>query len=345
MENEGGGETQTDAAAETPPRGGAAGGAPGGGGGADVSIVGGAGGSGSGGTAGSGASGGAAPAPLGPFPADEAFATKRETYFPSGAGRTEGIAARGTDLFFCGDRGGIFRLDSQKKLFTYFETMDCGALFDGRDGTLLVAYGRKGLAQIFADGRVGILAELPGGPGFANDLTLDAEGNVYVSNAQKGEVIRVAPSGTISSVATWAGANGLDVDPTSKRLYINGTGGVVRYALGEGGVLGERDTFTTAVKTPDGCTFDAWGNYWVTGFGGELYVFDPQKRLLGSWTGLGSDFSNLTFGGLNEDVIFATHGNAIERLTVGLKGFRGHAAARSYKVLRMESTRVVDRAM
>ena len=297
---------------------------------------------GSGGSAGSAGSGGSAgsagsaspwqPAP-GQLPIEQLKSAKVEVIaVVPGSGHNEGPAFSNGRVFWC-DAGGLFRLTDESKPSLYVANDTCGAAYAAADGSLLLAFGQNGVARVGAKRIVEQLAALPMG-GFANDITLDAVGNIYVSNTPRGEVLRVTPLGLASVVAqNLPGANGLEVDPRSESLYVNQTsqGRVVRLSLGRDGSLGAPETFASNLEAPDGAAFDAWGNYWVTEFSSDrIRVFSPSGEQLVSFSSGGASTTNLAFGGSEHDVLYVTGGGTLRRVAVRVPGFRGHPGVARY---------------
>jgi sugar lactone lactonase YvrE len=271
--------------------------------------------------------------PAGDLPVDQVLLAEAEVIASvPGSEHNEGPTYRDGNVYWC-DSGGLFRLMQEQSLFLYLENDTCGAAFAASDGSLLLAFGQQGIARITPGQLVEQLAALPMG-GFANDITLDAAGNVYVSNTGRGDVLRVTPGGSASVVARdLPGANGLEVDPAGELLYVNQSSQnrVVRLRIGSGAQLGPPEVFTEAVQVPDGAAFDAWGNYWVTEFTTErIRIFSPQGAELGVLDSGGAATTNLTFGGPEHDVLYVTGGGTLRKIPVGVPGFLGHPAAAGY---------------
>jgi sugar lactone lactonase YvrE len=274
--------------------------------------------------------------PAGPFPAEKVKAARATIVAKiSGSQHNEGPSVSNGDVFWC-DQGGVYRLDAAGKIFRYIVMDGCGATYAAADGTLLLAAGPNGVAQVTKDGKVNQIGAIPAPSSFANDITVDAAGNVYVSI--KPRILRVTPAGEVSVAATGLpGANGLEVDPASKFLYVNQDtpNKIVRLPIAADGSLGAAQPFGPSVSIPDGCAFDAWGNYWVTSFNSDaILVLDPTGRELARLASGDRNTTNLTFGGPNLDVVYATGAGSLRRIPVGAAGFRGHPGAASYKVVK-----------
>lgn len=249
-----------------------------------------------------------------------------------GSEHNEGVAYRQGDIFWC-DLGGLFRLEREVSLFLHVPNDSCGAALAIADGSLLLALGEHGLARLNGT-QIEQLATLPMG-GFANDLSLDPWGNIYVSNLARGDVLRVTPAGDVSMTADLPGANGLEVDPAGRYLYLNQSSQdrVVRLPLGSAGLRSETEVVTGELQSPDGAAFDAWGNYWVAEFGTDrIRILSPEGALLGTLDSGGPSTTNLTFGGPARDVLYVTGGGTLRKILVGVPGFAGHPAARAYAI-------------
>jgi sugar lactone lactonase YvrE len=199
------------------------------------------------------------------------------------------------------------------------------------DGSILVCDDKYTLVQVFPDtGKVGIV----GSGGVCNDITVDVWGNIYFSDFID-TVYMITPSGVQTKALTGLRQpNGLDVDPASKYLYLlPRPADIFRVTIGPTGPTGTPVKVGQAGAITDGCAFDAWGNYWVAVFGlGQIAIFDPvQLKIVGSFNAGGPGVTNLTFGGVNRDVLFTTtEAHGIFKVPVGVRGFATHPGAAKY---------------
>lgn len=211
------------------------------------------------------------------------------------------------------------------------------------DGSVLII-GHVGLRRLYPDGRIALLAD-GAKIGAGNDLTVGVDGEVYFSVPKSG-IYRLTPGldGELERVVK-QGCNGLDVDPSGKFLYVV-RGGVQRYPLhGVDHALGPAETVLELPKGEgggDGCTFDAWGNFYSMHFKtGVIRVVDPDRRKLIATIPTGvAPASNLTFGGPRNTELFVTAGAPrlnncqVMIAELDITGFCGHAGASDYRVVR-----------
>jgi sugar lactone lactonase YvrE len=281
-------------------------------------------------------------APLGPFPLEAIRAAKSEL-FAAAATQVEGPSWRDGDVFFAADGGGfgMMRAAADRKLYRYFPTNDLSPIgsYALKDGSILWCDHKLTVVQVFQDGKVAELPHSYQGKNidFCNDITVDAEGNIYFSNPHSGDVYRITPGGQVDHVIARA-ANGVEVDPQSKYLYFGAGGTVSRLAIPKSGTaFGAPETVVAAGA--DGMQFDAWGNLWMAIFsGGEIRVYNPDRKqnVITISAGPGGT-TNLTFGGKDSDTLYITNANrGLYKMgpIAGLRGFL-HPGADKYMAARM----------
>ena len=321
-----------------------AGGVPGGGGTGGGSAGAGAGAGAAGGAGGAAADGGpAVPAPdagpaMGPFPLAAVRAARAER-LAAVSTHTEGPSWRDGDVFFASDGNGLMRLSADGRVHRYHPQLAPVGSYLLADGSLLVCEKKYIVVQVFRDGKVGVIVGEGAGPGFCNDLAVDAAGNIYFTDAHAGIIYRVQPTGEMVRVVSGRNyPNGVEIDPASKTLYFSTANDLWRIALPAPGAPA---TFPAPQNAggpgADGMAFDVWGNLWLAVVArGQLAVFDPARRqVIVSISAGGPEVTNLAFGGLANDVVYTTlSGRGVWKIPVGARGFL-HPGAPKYAIKRM----------
>jgi sugar lactone lactonase YvrE len=143
----------------------------------------------------------------------------------------------------------------------------------------------------------------------ANAIAQDRHRNLFVSDSFEGNIVRVAPDGSSSSV--WVsssllvpqgfppfGANGLAFDRDQKNMYVANTSNdtIVRIPVLDDGSAGTPVVFaagsdaTGALDGADGIMFDAHGNLFVcANQANEIQVLAPDGTLVARYKGLGAN--------------------------------------------------------
>lgn len=200
-----------------------------------------------------------------------------------------------------------------------------GRLYSAADATdQIIGYDADGKGTVFTD-------QLHG-----NDLTIAANGNMYVTQspikAEKvGKVWLVTPAGEKKLVdPAFSFPNGLALSPDQRVLYVGDyrSHWVYSYAIQPDGSLGPKREFCNLFVPPtakdsaaDGIRVDSDGRLYVTTRSG-IQVCDPAGKLLGIIPTPNGRVSNLTFGGANFDVIYATCGDKIFARKVKVRGVK-----------------------
>ena len=228
--------------------------------------------------------------------------------------------------------GTIFRFDPATGLTAkYLEPsgMSNGLHID-RNGDLLIAQdsggdGRGGARAIarrnLATGATTVVADRYQGKHFngPNDLTSDAQGRIYFTDARysgkepmelPNAVYRVDPDGRVTQLATDVfRPNGIEVSPDGRRLYVAAAnakplptnphgpaadkfgfalGGVAAYDLdAHGNISNGRVFFRNDELMVDGMTLDRWGNLYVAMHNGNpkapatgIVVLNPRGEVV-----------------------------------------------------------------
>jgi len=256
----------------------------------------------------------------------------------------EGPTYRPSDdsWFFAGNLG-LTRVDSENQIHPVLGKPGGGGTHVLPDNSIL-HIGKVGLRRIFPDGRIALLAdgeEIGGG----NDLTVGKHGEVYFTVPSQG-IYRLTPGpeGRLEKVSNRK-SNGLEVDLAGEYVYVVGQS-VNRLPIQSlDQPLGKEETvydFPKGEGGGDGCTFDAWGNFYTVLFRtGTIRVIDPAKGKLIAELPTGVEpASNLAFGGPACTTLLVTAGAPKTKncqlliAETGLTGFCGHLGAVDYPVVR-----------
>src|SRR5207248_774723 len=148
-----------------------------------------------------------------------------------------------------------------------------------------------------------------------NDLAIGPDGMLYASDpnwkASTGQLWRIDHRGETTKIASDMGtANGIDVSPDGKTLYVNESVQRNIWAFS----ITERHTLTDKrllINFPDfgfdGMRCDVDGNLYVTRHGkGTVVKVSPAGKVLQEIGVLGSKPSNLCFGGPDGRTIYVT---------------------------------------
>ncbi|MCM8535884.1 MAG: SMP-30/gluconolactonase/LRE family protein [Lentisphaeraceae bacterium] len=223
------------------------------------------------------------------------------------------------------------------------------------DGSILII-GHTGLRRVFKDGRVAFLVDGKT-VGKGNDITMDANGTIYFSVPGTGVYrLEAGLDKKAELIVDKRGLNGLEVDPKSEYLYINRGKAVVRHKiLGVGKALGKEEhiyLFKNARELGggDGCTFDAYGNYYVMHFKtGTLSVINPNTKSLVAQRTVGvAPATNVAFCGPQGRELMITAGApkfkncSILKFNLDIQGFCGHPGATEYSMIEFLDEEKVD---
>jgi len=259
--------------------------------------------------------------------------------FPEGPS----YAPRQNAFYFSGNVG-LSRINVDGSVQEIIEEPGGGGTQMLPDGSVLVV-GKSGLRRVYPDGRIALLADGKK-TGGGNDLSIGPDGEVYFSVPSQG-IYRLTPglAGRLDRVSE-QGANGIDVDPTGRWLYLT-SGGIQRHRIrGLDQALGPRELVCTLPKGEgggDGCVFDVHGNFYSMHFRtGVIRVADPERQKVIAQFATGTvPASNLCFGGPDNRELLVTagaprHDNCrILTATLPVTGFCGHPGATDYPELRV----------
>jgi sugar lactone lactonase YvrE len=162
-------------------------------------------------------------------------------------------------------------------------------------------------------------------------------GNVYVTSppdarepARPSNVWLVRPDGQKQVVDTGLKyANGVALSPDQRTLYVDDhrSRWVFRYQIQPDGTLKHRQRFCALVvpetaddTSADGIKVDRQGRLFVATRTGLLQICDGDGRVVAILPTPNRRISNLTFGGPNFDVLYATAGDRVWRRKLNVQG-------------------------
>jgi sugar lactone lactonase YvrE/enterochelin esterase-like enzyme len=225
-------------------------------------------------------------------------------------------------------------LDGKVSLFLADSKKADGQAFgpDGRlyavtsGGERIVAYDAAGKATVIAGGLQG------------NDLVVANNGNIYATNPGTGEPSKVwliKPNGEKRVVDTGLGyANGVTLSPDQTLLYVDDSRShwVYSYQIQADGTLAYKQRYywlhvpdTADDSGADGLRVDRDGRLYVATRMG-IQVCDQAGRVNAILPTPNGKVSNITFGGENFDLLFATCGDKVYKRKLKAKGAPAWAA-------------------
>ncbi|MGX9714878.1 SMP-30/gluconolactonase/LRE family protein [Janthinobacterium lividum] len=148
-----------------------------------------------------------------------------------------------------------------------------------------------------------------------NDIAITQDDVLYASDPNwkenTGRVWRIAADGTVTlALDTMGTANGIEVSPDGKILYVNESvqRNIWMYDIGaDGSLSGKRLLIKFDDFGMDGMRVDVDGNLYVTRYGkGSVVKLSPQGRILREISVPGAKPSNITFGGPDGRTAYVT---------------------------------------
>ena len=265
--------------------------------------------------------------------------TEDWTLVGDGYGFTEGPAVNPQGVVFYNDvpNGQTFQVDRDGHVTVFLsDSKRADGQAFGPDGKLyanarateqILAWDTAGNSSVFAEGLNG------------NDLVVRHDGSVYATapftTPHDGKIWYVSPKGEKRIVDTGLPfANGICCSPDQSLLYVAESRGhwIYSYQIQADGSLTHKQKYfhlhvpdTAEDSGADGLRTDRDGRLWVATRLG-LQVCDQAGRVNCIIPTPNGRISNLTFGGVNFDTIFATCGDRVYRRKVNVRGANGWEA-------------------
>lgn len=187
-----------------------------------------------------------------------------------------------------------------------------GSRFDRKGNLLLADYVRHNIFRV--NMRSKKLSTVVHAPQMTqpNDIAIDNRGRIYASDpnfkANTGRVWRVDRNGKVTLLETMGPANGIDVSPDGKRLYVGESRSVWVFDLSPQGTLTNKRLL---IQFPDfgtdGLRCDVDGNIYLARIGkGVIAKIDPDGKLIREIKLTGKAPTNVAFGGEDGRTIYVT---------------------------------------
>lgn len=168
-----------------------------------------------------------------------------------------------------------------------------------------------------------------------NDIAIDSKDRIYASDPNwkggTGRIWRIDTDGKVTLLDSLGLANGIEVSPDNKTLYVNANREVLAYDLDENGNVSNKKTI---IKFDDfgmdGMRCDVNGNLYIARFGkGAVVKLSPAGEVLKEIPLTGKKVTNVCFGGKDGQTVYVTlmdQGN--------LESFRVDAPGREFEMAR-----------
>jgi len=168
-----------------------------------------------------------------------------------------------------------------------------------------------------------------------NDLAIDERDRIYASDpdfkANTGRIWRIDTDGKITLLDRLGPANGIEVSPDGRKLYVNTYRKVWSYDLSHKGELSNKHLLIEFTDFgTDGMRCDVEGNLYITRIGkGTIVKISPRGSILQEIDLIGKKPTNVAFGGKDGCTLYVTlmdQGN--------LESFRVNIPGREWKMQR-----------
>ncbi len=187
-----------------------------------------------------------------------------------------------------------------------------GIRFDSKGNMLIADYTMHNILKVdMPSGRISVFANEPR-MSQPNDIAIDSKDRLYASDpdwkARKGRFWRIDTDGKTTLLDTIGTANGIEVSPDEKKLYVNASRTVWAYDLSP---LGEISNKRILIEFPDfgmdGMRCDIRGNLYIARFGkGVVAIVSPEGKLLREVQLTGKRPTNVAFGGKDGRTMYVT---------------------------------------
>jgi gluconolactonase len=187
-----------------------------------------------------------------------------------------------------------------------------GIRFDSNGNMLIADYTMHNILKV--DMKTGIPVVFTHEPRMSqpNDIAIDSKDRLYASDpdwkARKGRIWRIDIDGKTTLLDTLGTANGIEVSPDEKTLYVNAGRTVWAYDLSPEGEVSNKSVL---IEFPDfgmdGMRCDIYGNLYIARFGkGVVAIVSPEGKLVREVQLTGKRPTNVAFGGKDGQTVYVT---------------------------------------
>jgi gluconolactonase len=187
-----------------------------------------------------------------------------------------------------------------------------GIRFDSHGNMLIADYTNHNILKVDMNNRELTVFVHEAGMSQPNDIAIDSKDRIYASDpdwkAGKGKIWRIDTDGKVTLLDSLGTANGIDISPDEKTLYVNASGNVFAWDLSpEGTVSNRRVLIGFTDSGMDGMRCDINGNLYLARFGKGLVVkISPEGKIIKEITLTGKRPTNIAFGGSDGCTAFVT---------------------------------------
>ena len=187
-----------------------------------------------------------------------------------------------------------------------------GIRFDSNGNMLIADYTNHNILKVeMSTKKLSVFAH-ESGMSQPNDIAIDSKDRIYASDPDwktgRGKIWRIDTGGQTTLLDSLGTANGIDLSPDEKTLYVNATGNVFAYELSDNGnVSNKRVLIGFADTGMDGMRCDVKGNLYITRFGKSMVVkVSPEGKILKEIILTGKSPTNIAFGGTDGCTAYVT---------------------------------------